>query len=51
MQLNLEDYKSVVSFAEAVKSSVGTLDMILLNAGVGSLNWETVASSSHEKTM
>ncbi|RFU24203.1 hypothetical protein B7463_g12132, partial [Scytalidium lignicola] len=50
--LNLEDYAGVLQFAKDVKQRyTGKLDMVLLNAGTGSLNWEIMAKSGHEKTI
>ncbi|KAJ9602143.1 hypothetical protein H2200_013263 [Cladophialophora chaetospira] len=52
LKLEAEDYQSVLDFANVVKSRYdGTLDMLLLNAGTGSLKWEVVAKTGHEKTM
>jgi NAD(P)-dependent dehydrogenase (short-subunit alcohol dehydrogenase family) len=46
-----EDYDSVLHFAKEIKQRYdGKLDMALLNAGTGSLKWET-AKSGHEKTI
>lgn len=49
LHIDQEDYASVLHFAEEIKQRYdGKLDMALLNAGTGSLNWE-VAKSGHEK--
>jgi NAD(P)-dependent dehydrogenase (short-subunit alcohol dehydrogenase family) len=51
LHLELEDYSNVLLFVEEVRQRWdGKLDMVLLNAGTGSLNWEIVASG-HEKTI
>ncbi|KUJ10111.1 NAD(P)-binding protein [Mollisia scopiformis] len=52
LHLDLEDYASVLSLAQEVKKRYdGKLDMLLLNAGTGSLKWERAAKSGHEKTI
>jgi NAD(P)-dependent dehydrogenase (short-subunit alcohol dehydrogenase family) len=52
LHLELEDYGSVMSFAKEVRERWdGNLDMVLLNAGAGSLKWEIAEKSGHEKTM
>lgn len=52
MRLDLEDYESVLEFAKEVRQRYDEkLDMVLLNAGTGSLKWEIVAKSGHEKTI
>jgi NAD(P)-dependent dehydrogenase (short-subunit alcohol dehydrogenase family) len=52
LHVDLEDYKSVLGFAGEVKKRYdGKLDMVLLNAGTGSLKWEVVSNSGHEKTI
>jgi NAD(P)-dependent dehydrogenase (short-subunit alcohol dehydrogenase family) len=52
LQIDLEDYESVLRFVEEVRQRYdGKLDMVLLNAGTGSLKWEIVAKTSHEKTI
>jgi len=52
LHLDLEDYDNVLRFAQEVKRRYdGTLDMVLLNAGTGSLKWEIVETSGHEKTI
>lgn len=46
-----EDYDSVLHFAKEIKQRYdGKLDMVLLNAGTGSLKWEIVRTG-HEKTI
>lgn len=52
LRVDLEDYESVLGFAEEVRQRYdGKLDMVLLNAGTGSLKWEIAAKSDHEKTI
>jgi NAD(P)-dependent dehydrogenase (short-subunit alcohol dehydrogenase family) len=52
LHIELEDYGSVLRFVEEVRQRYdGKLDMVLLNAGTGSLKWEIVAASGHEKTI
>ncbi|KAH8807935.1 short-chain dehydrogenase/reductase family protein [Xylogone sp. PMI_703] len=52
LQLNLEDYDSVLQFSKVIKQRYyGNLDMLLLNAGTGSLKWDIIANSGHEKTI
>lgn len=52
LRVDLEDFYSVLTFAQEVKQRYdGKLDMVLLNVGTGSLKWEIVAESGHEKTV
>ncbi|KAE8440911.1 hypothetical protein EG329_006332 [Mollisiaceae sp. DMI_Dod_QoI] len=52
LQVDFEDYDSVLGFAKEVQQRYdGKLDMVLLNAGTGSLKWEIAAKSGHEKTI
>ena len=52
LHLEAEDYDSVLNFAKEVKKRYdGQLDMVLLNAGTGSLKWEVLPKSRHEKTI
>jgi NAD(P)-dependent dehydrogenase (short-subunit alcohol dehydrogenase family) len=52
LHIDLEDYESVLRFVEEVRHRYnGKLDMVLLNAGTGSLKWEIVAKTGHEKTI
>ncbi|KAE9379501.1 NAD(P)-binding protein [Stipitochalara longipes BDJ] len=52
LHIDLEDYKSVLRFSGEIRQRYGgKLDMVLLNAGTGSLKWEITASSGHEKTI
>lgn len=52
LRVDLEDYESVLGLAKEVKQRYDRkLDMVLLNAGTGSLKWEITAKSGHEKTI
>lgn len=48
LDLQMEDYKSVATFSTQVKELVRALDIVVLNAGTGSLRFE-IGSSGHEK--
>lgn len=48
MRLDVEDYKSVIAFADKVKEEVSQLHVLLLNAGIYSLNFE-LSVSGHER--
>lgn len=50
MKVDMEDYKSVMEFADNVKKELPELDILLLNAGTGQLGFE-VAVTGHEKVM
>lgn len=50
LELNLEDYSSVVAFADKVRSLTQTLDIAVLNAGMGTVYFE-MSRSGHEKQM
>lgn len=50
MQLDLDDYQSVVRFADNVKKDPGTLDILLLNGGVNIMNFQQ-SVSGHERVM
>lgn len=50
MEVDMADYKSVVKFSGEVKKQVQKLDALLLNAGIGQLNYE-LAPTGHEKVM
>lgn len=50
MQLDLDDYQSVVGFADNVKKDLGTLDILLLNGVVIIMNFQQSASG-HERVM
>lgn len=49
MKLDVDDYASILSFAETVKAEVPVVDYLLLNAGIGILKYETSASD-HERS-
>ncbi|ETI24585.1 hypothetical protein G647_03954 [Cladophialophora carrionii CBS 160.54] len=52
LRLDAEDYSSVLHFVREVKTRWdGNLDMVLLNAGTGSLKWEVAEKTGHEKTI
>jgi len=40
MKLDLEDFRTVVTFADQVMSEVGRLDLLLLNAGINLTRFE-----------
>lgn len=48
MKLDLDDYKSVIEFADCVKKKVTVLHILLLNTGIGRLNFE-LSASGHER--
>ncbi|KAH8809092.1 hypothetical protein F5884DRAFT_753594 [Xylogone sp. PMI_703] len=50
LHLEMEDYKSVVVFANKVKESTPTLDIAIMNAGVGGVDW-SVSVTGHEKML
>lgn len=50
MALDLDDYKSVATFAQNVKSEIDVLDILLLNGGVNIMNYQ-VSASGHERVM
>ena len=50
IQLDLDNYGSVIGFAEDVKKTVNELDTLLLNGGVSIMNYQTSASG-HERVM
>ncbi|CAL5870368.1 uncharacterized protein PFLUO_LOCUS4604 [Penicillium psychrofluorescens] len=50
VELQMRDYESVIAFATEVKVLTQTVDLVLLNAGVGGLDFETT-QSGHEKIM
>jgi NAD(P)-dependent dehydrogenase (short-subunit alcohol dehydrogenase family) len=49
-QLNLHDYKSILSFPETVKSDFERLDILLINAGMSCMHWET-SPAGHEQCL
>ena len=48
LKLDMEDYQSVIAFADSVKKEVRELHVLLLNAGIGQPNYE-VSVTGHEK--
>ncbi|MCJ1433278.1 hypothetical protein MMC27_002637 [Xylographa pallens] len=48
LKLDMEDYKSVIAFADNVKKEVQDLHVLLLNAGIGQLGYE-ISVTGHEK--
>ena len=50
MKLDMADYTSVQSFAQAVKAEIPVVDYLVLNAGIVLITYETSANS-HEKTL
>ena len=50
MQLDLDDYQSVLQFANQVKAELDALDVLLLNGGVNIMSWQT-SKSGHERVM
>ena len=49
-RVDMESYASVLGFAHAIKEELPALDILLLNAGIGQLTFET-AGTGHEKVM
>lgn len=50
VQLQMDDYKSSLAFVDQVRKLTTTIDIVLLNAGLGGLDFE-LAKSGHEKMM
>ena len=50
MQLDFDDPKSIIKFAEEVKRDINLLDVLLLNGGVNIMNYQ-VAPGGHERVM
>ena len=50
MELDMDDYSSIQSFAEAIKAEFPIVDHLLLNAGIGILKYER-STTGHERTM
>lgn len=50
VELHMDDYSSSLAFVDQVKKLTTTVDILLLNAGLGGLNFE-LAKSGHEKMM
>ena len=51
LKLDMDDYDSVQQFAATVRSTVPTLDILILNAGMGASKYETSPSSGHERVL
>lgn len=49
-ELELDDYQSALHFVQKVKAEVKELDVILCNAGISILNYQT-SKSGHELSM
>lgn len=50
-QLDMSSYDSIQAFARRAQSELVRLDMVILNAGVRKLTFETVRSTGHEETI
>ena len=50
IELQMGDFESVKAFADQVKALTHTIDIVLLNAGVGGLDFQ-ITQSSHERIM
>lgn len=50
LELQMGDFKSVVTFSDKVKALTSTVDVVLLNAGLGGFDFQT-AESGHEAIM
>ncbi len=50
MELDLDDYESVLKFTENVKGKFDVLDIVLLNGGVNIMNYQT-SKSGHERVL
>ncbi|KEF56387.1 uncharacterized protein A1O9_07968 [Exophiala aquamarina CBS 119918] len=50
-QLDMESYKSAQAFAQKCDEGLPRVDIAILNAGVFSANFSSVAETGHEKTM
>jgi len=50
MALDLDDYASVVKFANQVKTQLADLDVLLLNGGVNIMEYQ-LSTSGHERVM
>ncbi|KAF8209753.1 hypothetical protein K438DRAFT_1665917 [Mycena galopus ATCC 62051] len=48
-ELDLESPSSVVSFASKICAEISTLNILLLNSGMGSLKWETSPETNAER--
>lgn len=50
-ELDLADYKSIVSFVERLEQSKLAVDFVILNAGVANFNYTTNPITSHENSI
>ncbi|KAL7926002.1 hypothetical protein ACQKWADRAFT_309612 [Trichoderma austrokoningii] len=50
-ELEMEDYKSVQAFAAQVYETTPTLDVAIMNAGVGGAEYRLAKATSHEKML
>ena len=50
MEVDMASYQSVVAFSAKAKQNIKRLDALLLNAGIGQLNYE-LAPTGHEKVV
>ncbi|KAJ6557032.1 hypothetical protein DFH09DRAFT_987146 [Mycena vulgaris] len=48
-ELDLDRTSSVVNFASKIRAEILTLNILLLNAGMGSLKWETTPETNTER--
>lgn len=49
--LDMESYPSVHAFSQRCQSELSKIDIVILNAGLTSIKFETTASTGHEKTI
>lgn len=49
--LDMESYKSIQAFAQKCDEGLPRIDIVILNAGIISASFSTVAETGHEKTM
>lgn len=50
-ELEMEDYKSVQAFATRVQETTPTLDVAIMNASVGGVEYSTAKATDHEKML
>ncbi|KAJ9155295.1 NAD(P)-binding protein [Pleurostoma richardsiae] len=50
VELQMDDFRSVIAFADKVKDLTTTVDILLLNAGLGGFEFQT-AKTGHERIM
>lgn len=50
-ELEMEDYKSVQTFAERVYETTAALDVAIMNAGIGGAEYYIAKATSHEKML